>query len=86
MSAYLVLVLLLLPGSRPADPPLQSELVRVVIAASGPAACQRYADTLAEQQRQLHAEALRRTSGRVLSSCTPLKPAEPAASTTEATS
>lgn len=72
MSAYLVVVLLLLPSS-PGTQPLSAELHREVAAFSSLAACERHATRLAEQKRAEHAELLRRTAGRAVGTCQPLR-------------
>ena len=62
MSAYLVIVMLVLPGA-------QQELSREWISASSSAVCQAYADKLADVQRQQQADAVRRLGGKVVGAC-----------------
>lgn len=65
MTAYLVIVLLVLPGQ---DAPRQ-ELQRQLISASSQSVCQAHADKLAEEQRRHHAEVLQRLKARVHGVC-----------------
>ena len=67
MSAYLIVVLLLLP--RTDGPPLQQELHQELMSASTPEVCKRRAEVLAEQQRQKHIEVVRKTRGLVVGEC-----------------
>ena len=67
MTAYLVLVLLLVPRADGA--PLQTELHQSLTSASSDEACQRHADKLAEEQRRKHIETVRKTRGLVVGEC-----------------
>lgn len=68
MNAYLVIVLLLAPPAT-GDQPLTSELFREVISASSQAECLRHAERRATEQRERHAELLRKTRGRAVGTC-----------------
>lgn len=63
MSVYLVIVALLLPGDQ------SQELTRVWTTASSASVCQRHADKLADEQRQLHADTVRRLGAKVSGAC-----------------
>lgn len=65
MTAYLVLIVLVLPGQ---DAPRQ-ELQRQLISASSQSVCQAHADKLAEEQRRHHAEIVRRLQASVRGVC-----------------
>lgn len=65
MTAYLVIVLLVMPGQ---DAPRQ-ELQRQLISASSQSVCQAHADKLAEEQRRHHAAVLQRLKARVHGVC-----------------
>ncbi len=65
MSAYLVVILLMLLGTQGHA----LELHRELMSASSAAVCQAHADRLADQQRYLHAEAVRRLQGKVAGIC-----------------
>lgn len=67
MTAYLVLVLLLVPAAD--GKPLATELHQSVASASSDEACQRHADKLADEQRRKHAETVRKTRGLVVGEC-----------------
>lgn len=70
MSAYLLVVLLLVPT--PKGPPLVSELHREVTSASSPAVCQRTADAKAAELAQQHADTVRRLGAQVVGRCMPI--------------
>ena len=70
--AFLVTVLYLSPAPA-GHPELQTVLLREVISASSAAMCQAHADKLAAVQRQMQANALRRTGGRVVGTCAEVK-------------
>ena len=67
MTAYLVLVLLLVPSQ--GGTALQTELHQEVVSASSDEACQRHADKLADEQRRKHLETVRKTRGLVVGEC-----------------
>ena len=67
MTAYLVLILLLVPAAD--GPPLVTELHQSLVSASSPEACQRHADKLAAAQLRKHAEQVRQMRGRVVGQC-----------------
>ncbi len=66
MSAYLIVVLLLVPAD---GSPLGTELHQELVSASSAEVCQRRADALAAEQRRKHAEEVRRLRGRVVGEC-----------------
>lgn len=67
MTAYLVIVLLLVPAAD--GKPLTTELHQEVLSASTDEACQRHADAKADEQRRKHADAVRRMGARVVGQC-----------------
>lgn len=70
--AYIVTVLYLAPAPA-GQPEPQTTLAREVIGASSAAVCQAHADKLAAVVRQMQADALRRTGGRVVGTCAEVK-------------
>lgn len=72
MSAYLLVVLLLVPAEK--GPPLVSELHRELTSVSSLAACQRIADTKAAELAQQHADTVRRLRAQVVGRCMPVNP------------
>lgn len=72
MIAWVVTVLYLSPAPA-GQPEPQTVLLREVISASSAAMCQAHADKLAAVQRQMQADALRRTGGRVVGTCAQVK-------------
>ena len=73
MTAYLLVVVLLLPPG-PGGQPLEHELHREVVGASSQAVCERRAEQQARALRQANAELLARTGGRIAGECRPLNP------------
>lgn len=67
MSAYLVIVLLLIPRGDGA--PLQQELHQEVVSAPTVELCQRRADAVAKEQRLKHIDTVRKTRGLVVGEC-----------------
>lgn len=67
MSAYLVLVLLLVPA--PGAEPLRVEISREWMSASTLAVCQAYADRRAAEAAQRNAETVARLRARVVGTC-----------------
>lgn len=67
MTAYLVIILLLVPAAD--GKPLVTELHQSLASASSPEVCQRHADKLADEQRRKHAETVRKTRGLVVGEC-----------------
>ncbi len=65
MNAYLILVLLVMPGR---DAPMQ-ELQRQMISASSDLSCQAHANKMADAQRTRNAEFIRITGARVVGQC-----------------
>lgn len=63
-----MLVWLLLPSAAGGEP-LRAEMQRVVIRAASDAECLRYAEQLAEAQRRLHADLLRKNKGSATGEC-----------------
>ena len=64
MSAYLILVMMILPGDSG-----RTELGRQWTSASSASVCQREADRLAEQLRAANAPTVARLGARVVGSC-----------------
>jgi len=67
VTAYLVLVLLLVPASD--GTPTATELHQSLASASSDEVCQQHADRLAAEQLRRHAETVRKLRGRVVGQC-----------------
>lgn len=72
MIAWIVTALYLAPAPA-GQPELQTVLLREVISASSAATCQAHADKLAAAQAKAQADALSRTGGRVVGTCSEVK-------------
>ncbi len=68
MTAYLIVILLLVPAPD-GGAPLVTELHQVVESKASDEACQQRAATLAAEQLRKHADEVRRMRGRVVGQC-----------------
>ena len=68
MNVYLALVILTVPSP---SGPSTVELARELVSASSAAVCVKHAEALAEEQRGLHIDAVKRLGGVVTGVCRP---------------